>query len=183
MATINPNPPLSASLKGWDFKPWWTPHDMLDLGILAGSALSGMWLGKVILQQFPKELTAGIEPIKFGQLAENNGLTNYFAVKVDQVQRALEMPGDYKRLHKDWFHWYTSYYYGKTTKDGSDYHRIRQWLTEINVNWFYIETTAYTGGTNRYTDLTFLPERRQALLQWAWNPIINPADYGLKINF
>jgi hypothetical protein len=185
MANINPNPPLAVVSKYSPFKPWYTPHDMLDLGILAGTALAGTWLGKVIIQQFPKELTQGIDPRKFGQLTPNNGETNYFGLKIDQVQRTVGgLSLDDKRFHSSWFHWYASYYYGKTKNfDMVDDSRMRQWQTEINVNWFYIETVDYNGGGDRYTDLNFLPERRQALLQWSWNPIKNPADYGLKINF
>lgn len=170
---------------GQQFEPFYSPKDMLILGVYGGNfwykmAQRNSWLLKTDLFSGPR----GLDPILFnGPLYDE--ADNYFGVAGLENKRTYGMSAQQKRLHpKGWFEWYCNYYYGQLSH--ADTARIRQWQYEINVQWSYIDgatPTEYTGSGNRATDLTFLPERRQRLLEFGWDPTRNPADYNLTIKF
>lgn len=184
--STDPQLPILRKASTKDFAPFYTPNDMLDLGVFGGSFFSPNRAKKIIenvlgYEQF-MDLTMGINISKF-QSGEYDPTQNYFPNQaLSFTDRWFGMPADQKRKHKyGWFHWYVLFYYGEQSV--ADAPRVMQWKKAINVNWFYIASTPYTGEGNRNTDLTFLPTRRQRLLELGWDPTVDPATKGLKMNF
>lgn len=183
MSTTIPagTPPLSLITESRLFMPFYSPQDMLKMGVYggaffgAGNALSLLpMLGSVITN----DLFKGVPQDKY----LNNTYdptANYFNLTLPKSDRSFTMPVYLKRMHTyGWFEWYVRYYYGERNK--ADTWRIRQWQHSISVDWYYIETT---GGPSKYADLTFLQTRRQKLLEKGWDPTIPPAQYNLKVKF
>jgi hypothetical protein len=163
------------------FRPFYSPQDMLNLGVFGGSFFGPDRAMKLIPKFTQFMLFSGV-PISSYALAIYNQGINYFNVSLDPMNRTFSMPIGLKRMHPfGWFEWYCKYFYGEESK--ADEHRIKQWVMSINQHWFYIATSAYTGVGNRFTDLTFLPPRRQALLEFGWDPTIDPATWGFQYKF
>lgn len=151
---------------------------MLNLGVYGGS-----YFGRnlIILNDLPQSSFIGISPNKYKNWDYNQAI-NYFNVTPFRTDRTFDMPSDLKQLHKlGWFEWYISFYYGLSTPADKD--RMQQWLVQINTDWFYIKNSAYSGSGDRITDLTFLPQRRQRLLEFAADPTIDPSTYGCSYKF
>lgn len=176
------DPPLTLMVESGQFRPFYSPKDMLILGIFGGTYFgkNNAW------PLYPEFKAKGL----FDGLGQNLYLNLVFDVEQNNFQvdpgksnRTFNMPLPLKRFHPHgWFQWYLQFYYGE--KSPADVHRIRQWAYAINIEWAYIaELSPYAGSGNRKTDLTFLPERRQRLLEKGWDPTKDPGDYGLRIKF
>lgn len=176
------DPPLSLVVESGQFKPFYSPREMLVLGVFGGAFFGNKNAWTVGIQLRQTGIFTGLLPSLF-QNSTFDVEQNNFGVAPGISDRSFGMPTEKKRLHKyGWFQWYCQYYYGQ--KSPADVHRILQWAYAINVEWAYIsELAPYTGGGNRETDLTFLPERRQRLLEKAWDPTRDPGDFGLRVKF
>lgn len=178
------DPPLSLLVESGQFKPFYSPNDMLTLGVFGGSfwyriPQRDAWLFK------STDFSFGVSLNLYSSVIYDNAV-NYFGVDgFLGNDRTFGLPPNQKRLHpKGWFEWYCNYYYGQ--KSTADAGRIRQWAYAINVEWSYIDgatPTPYMGSGNRATDLNFLQERRQRLLEMGWDPVKDPKDYQLQIKF
>lgn len=164
----------------FEFKPFYTPNEMLKMGIYGGSYFGRArnYLDdpplKYIFQGVPNQNYIGWD---------YNQAINYFAVTPERLERGLNIPSALKQKHPlGWFQWYMSYYSGRTNRS-LDAWRINQWLENINTDWYYIANDTYSGGGSRFTDLTFKKDRRQRMLEFGVDPTIDPVSYGCGFEF
>lgn len=175
MATIPSS--LTAPLKmgAADFKPWYTPKEMIELGVYGGI----YFYQAAHKEGIPPEFFTSLPSAKWGKENYNSAI-NYFNVIALQRNRELQhVPAGYKARHAGWFHWYTQWSHGTASDTYINDFRIKQWKSEILTFSYYIENTTYSGGLTRYTDPAFLPEYKQHMLQFAWDPTRKPQDYGV----
>lgn len=165
------------------FRPWYTPNDMLSLGVYGGAFFFGKSKWK-ILSELPQDIIKGVPEDKYANYQYSNA-KNYFEVEPSggaKSDRTFSMPPNTKGIHPfGWFEWYCRYYYGSVS--AADIWRVKQWQMAINQHWFYIINGVYNGEGNKITDLAFLPERRQKLLELGVDPTILPAAYQCTYQF
>jgi hypothetical protein len=154
---------------GLDFRPFYTPAAMLNLGIKGGQfghANKSLALG------ISDELTQLFKGTQKWLMDDYDATRNYFNVVNRQSERSLGVGYIYKAKHPlGWFEWYCRFYYGETSP--ADIMRVSQWVVGINTAWFYIATDPA-----RLTDTDWQLLRRQQLLEWAVDPTLDPASYG-----
>lgn len=133
-----------------DFKPYFTPAQMLAMGVFEGKYLNSCtdeypreWFEKAVLSDVPDEKL------------------NYFRLK-------SRLPTSWwreKGLINDqdprgWFEWYCRFWMGRRTDD--DARQIKRWKQIARHS-----AQVKKGGRG---DLTKRARQRQTLLQWSWNP-------------
>jgi hypothetical protein len=138
-----------------DFKPELTPIQMLAMGVFEGKYMTDCW------EEFPEEWFehAILSPEK------SNPLYNYFGVKsrlsLSEWRRRGWIVGPDVR---GWFQWYCRYYYGRRLPEADEI-QIKRWrsfrrhLAQVEKNCMPLDVACRT-------------RQRQALLQWAYNPVI-----------
>ncbi len=138
-----------------DFKPELTPIQMLDMGVFEGKYMTDCW------EEFPERwfYHAILSPER------SNPLYNYFGVKsrlsLSEWRRRGWIIGPDVR---GWFQWYCRYYYGRRLPE-IDEVQIKRWrsfrrhLAQVEKNCMPF-------------DVGCRARQRQALLQWAYNPVI-----------
>lgn len=160
------------------FRPWYTPKEMLLLGVFGGSFFTDR---RALMKTLSWDLITDVPVAKLIS-GPYDPAQNYFNVTLELMDRTFEMPMTMKRLHPNgWFEWYCRFYYGEQSPADPD--RIRQWLMSVNQHWFYITNGTYNGDGNINTDVTFLPERRQRLLELGVDPTIPPSVYNCFYKF
>ena len=137
-----------------DFKPELTPQQMLEMGVFEGHYLNDCQ------NEFP--------PIWF----ENARLSfdkpdeqvNYFHIKSRQPLQEWQRKGWIIDPDvRGWFQWYCRYYIGRRLPE-IDAWQIKRWKA-FKRHKAQVEKNCLIG------DLSCRPRQRQALLQWAYNPI------------
>ena len=137
-----------------DFKPCFTPKEMLAHGVFEGKYLNDC-RGGISGQLVPRRET---------ERSAGSLKVNRFGVKSRQPLRGLAgtragFIGDDPR---GWFQWYCRYYLGR--RDSVvDSIQIRRWKG-IARHAAQVRKNCPSG------DLACRPRQRQALLQWAWPP-------------
>ncbi len=137
-----------------DFKPEFTPKQMLEAGVFEGKYLNDC------RDEFPKSW------FKKAKLSDNpDPSLNYFKIKSRQSL------GEWRRKGwiiepdpRGWFQWYCRYYQGRRIED-VDRTQIKRWKSFAR-HAGQIRTNCKPG------DLTCRPRQRQALLQWSHDAFI-----------
>ncbi len=137
-----------------DFKPFYTPSKMLEMGIFEGKYCNDC------TNEFPK---SWFKNAKISDTPEIN--INYFKIKSRQSLRFWKDKGwIYGPDPRGWFQWYCRYYFGRRLPD-IDLLQIKRWRS-FTRHAGQIKANCKSG------DITCRPRQRQALLQWSYNPLI-----------
>lgn len=142
--------------RGFDpgFTPALTPPQMLEMGVFEGKYLNDCrdefpseWYGSARLSDRPDP---GI---------------NFFGVKSRQPLSVWRDKGwIFGPDPRGWFQWYCRYFLGRRLPD-TDARQIKRWRA-FSRHAGQIRANCMTG------DLSCRPRQRQALLQWAYDPMI-----------
>lgn len=148
-----------------DFNPYYTPEEMLCLGIMEGKYINDCIL------EFPKEWF--LNAIKKNKLSPEypNPNINLFKVKSRQSLHIWKdkqwIIGQDKR---GWIQWYFRYYLGRRDKKVDDIQKKR-WRAIIRHSAQIIKNKP-DNIKNKKDKMTHRPKQRQTLLQWSHNPWI-----------
>ncbi len=137
------------------FKPFFTPKQMLELGVFEGKYLNDC------KNEFPKDwfINAKLSPLK----PDIN--CNYFKIKSRQSLTVWKQKGWIIEPDiRGWFQWYCRYYMGRRIPK-IDIIQINRWRS-FKRHQSQIEKNCFP------YDFSCRQKQRQALLQWAYNPFI-----------
>jgi len=135
-----------------DFKPDFTPQEMLELGVFGGKYMTDC------TQEFPKTWfkKAKLSPEK------KNPKLNYFGVDASQSLSEWQKKGwIWKHDPRGWFQWYCRYYMGRRIPL-EDERQIKRWKA-------YRRHLAQVSKNCRPGDIVCRSRQRQSLLHWAYN--------------
>lgn len=136
-----------------DFKPHFTPIEMLQMGVFEGKYLNDC------VGEYPREF---YEAAKVS-LHRSDESVNYFGEKSRQPTSIWNENGWINEQDpRGWFEWYCRYYLGRRTDD--DLRQIKRWKA--------FARHAGQIKANCPGDLSKRRKQRQALLQWSYNPFI-----------
>jgi len=142
-----------------DFKPYFTPKQMIELGIFEGKYLNDCIL------EFPKDWF--FKPILNGKLSPEypNPSVNYFKIKsrlsLQEWKNRKWIPCHEKDKDiRGWFQWYCRYWIGRRIPE-VDNIQIGRWK-KFKRHYVQVEKNAKNQICSRQ-------RQRQALLQWSWN--------------
>lgn len=136
-----------------DFKPEYTPKEMLELGVFGGKYMTDCQ------DEFP---ASWFKKARLNPLFHDPEI-NYFGVNASQSLSVWRSKGwIYHEDPRGWFQWYCRYYMGRRCDD--DERQIKRWramrrhLTQVKRNC-------------REGDTSCRRKQRQALLHWAYDSI------------
>ena len=136
------------------FTPELTPQQMLEMGVFEGHYLTDC------TNEFPR---AWFEKARINNERADISL-NYFHVKSRLSLQEWQNKGWIIDPDiRGWFQWYCRYYYGRRLED-IDKIQIKRWQA-FKRHKAQILKNCYIG------DIDCRPRQRQALLQWAYNPL------------
>lgn len=134
-----------------DFKPDWTPRQMLKMGVFGGKYLTDC------TDEFPRSWFAHA---RLCPERHDPGL-NYFGVNASLPLSLWRKKGwIYHEDPRGWFPWYCRYYLGRRCPD--DERQIRRWKA-MKRHIAQIRNNCPAG------DVHCRPRQRQALLNWAYD--------------
>lgn len=135
-----------------DFKPAYTPIEMLKMGVFEGKYLNNRQ------GEFPLEW---YEESKNKRSLIADPKLNYFGVKSRMSLEEWEQNGWlYGEGNIGWFYWYCQYYIGRRTK--YDDIQINRWK-KFKRHYIQLKKAVESGNDNKRL------KQRQALLQWSWD--------------
>ncbi len=137
-----------------DFQPFFSPQEMLEMGVFEGKYCNDC------AGELP---AAWFENAKISGIADEN--LNYFGLKSRQPLSVWRQKGwIYGPDVRGWFQWYCRYYLGRRLPE-IDAIQIRRWRA-FSRHAGQIRANCAPG------DIFCRPRQRQALLQWAYDPLI-----------
>lgn len=144
-----------------DFKPYYTPAQMLKMGVFEGKYLNDCY------NEYPKQWFDGAKK----RLRPNSGpdpRVNYFGVKSrlslnEWWERGWIPQNKDDRDFRGWFEWYCRYYIGRR-QPSVDLIQIKRWKS-YKRHYSQVEK-------NAKGDLSKRRKQRQGLLQWSWKATI-----------
>tara|TARA_B100001996_G_scaffold379629_1_gene365688 strand:- start:342 stop:869 length:528 start_codon:yes stop_codon:yes gene_type:complete len=139
-----------------------SPKEMLKRGVFSGKMIQDC------RDEFPKSWFAQAKLAGIGNAPDHK--LNEFKVKSRQSLKKWQNKGwIYGNDVRGWFQWYCRYYQGRRDPNVDEL-QINRWLA------FKRHTGALIKASKkecRKGDPTLQPKRRQALLQWAYDPYID----------
>jgi hypothetical protein len=141
-----------------EFKPELSPSEMLNMGIFEGKYLNDC------VSEFPKEWFS--KAFKLGKLSKDKSdpMINFFKIKSRQPLSVWKQKGwIYGNDVRGWFQWYCRFYIGRRDPN-VDPLQIKRWKSFKRHKGQILKNC-------KPKDLSCRPKQRQALLQWAYNPI------------
>jgi hypothetical protein len=175
-----------------DFNPYYTPAEMLELGVFEGKYMNDYINEKVKYYSpghFPFSMFEGA--IKKVSLAVSKRLGagydsitpdtfyNYFKIKSRQSLQDWQANGwIVKPDTRGWFEWYCNYFYGRRIPE-VDAHQIKRWKAFVR---HYAQVKKHMEVCTHKTVGECRAKQRQGLLQWAWDPFVGftPNDEGKR---
>lgn len=140
-----------------EFKPELTPKKMLEMGVFEGKYMTDT------RSEFPRDWFTKAKMVKTGEPPDPS--LNYFGIKSRQsLQEWKRKKWIIEPDERGWFQWYCRYYMGRRLPE-IDKIQIKRWKA-FRRHKGQIEKNCAKG------DLECRPRQRQALLQWAYNPLI-----------
>ena len=137
-----------------EFKPHLTPQQMLEMGVFEGKYCNDC------RDEFPPDWFANAK-----LSAAPDPDVNYFGVKSRQPLGVWRDKGwIYGPDPRGWFQWYCRYYLGRRLPE-VDQIQIKRWKA-FSRHAGQIKANCMPG------DIFCRPRQRQALLQWAYDPLI-----------
>jgi hypothetical protein len=134
-----------------EFKPDFTPKQMLELGVFGGKYLNSA------KAEYPKEWFV---KAKMSDVSEPK--LNYFRVSASQPLAEWRRKGWISEYDpRGWFEWYCRYYMGRRIAD-EDKRQIKRWKA-MKRHLSQIANNCRSG------DTLCRPRQRQALLHWAYD--------------
>jgi hypothetical protein len=142
-----------------DFKPYYTPQQMLVMGIFEGKYMND---GE---EEFPKEWYIAAKKRNKLSPGKADPSKNYFKIKsrlsLNEWRKRGWVPINKKDKDiRGWFQWYCRYWIGRRIPD-VDTIQIKRWKAFVR---HYAQVKKNANG-----NLKKSPKQRQALLQWSWN--------------
>ena len=137
-----------------DFQPFFSPKEMLSMGVFEGKYLNDC------TAEFPAHWYEG------AKLSDTPDISmNYFNIKSRQpLSHWREKGWIIGPDPRGWFQWYCRYYLGRRLPE-IDKQQIKRWRAFARHRG-QIKANCYPG------DIFCRPRQRQALLQWAYDPLI-----------
>ena len=136
------------------FKPFFTPRQMLEMGVFEGKYCNDC------RSEFP---AGWFENAKLSDVPDP--AINYFGVKSRQPLSVWREKGWIIGPDpRGWFQWYCRYFLGRRIAD-VDAHQIKRWKA-FSRHAGQVRANCEPG------DVFCRPRQRQALLQWAYDPLI-----------
>jgi hypothetical protein len=140
-----------------EFKPELTPKEMLKMGVFEGKYMTDT------RSEFPLDWFTKAKMVKTGDPPDIS--LNYFGIKSRQsLQEWKRKKWIIEPDERGWFQWYCRYYLGRRIPE-VDVIQIKRWKA-FRRHKGQIEKNCRPG------DVKCRPRQRQALLQWAYNPLI-----------
>ena len=137
-----------------DFKPYYTPAEMLQMGIFEGKYCTDC------KDEFPD---TWFENAKLSNIPNID--LNYFKIKSRQpLSFWIEKGWIYGPDPRGWFQWYCRYYLGRRLPR-IDSVQIKRWRA-------FARHSGQIRANCEPEDIFCRPRQRQALLQWSYNPLI-----------
>lgn len=137
-----------------DFRPHYTPKEMLALGVFEGKYINDC------RDEFPASWYA-----KAKISDEADPALNYFEVKSRQSLSVWREKGwIYGPDPRGWFQWYCRYYRGRRVAE-IDAIQIKRWKA-------FARHAGHIRANCEPGDIFCRPRQRQGLLQWAYDPFI-----------
>ena len=137
-----------------NFRPFFSPQQMLEMGVFEGKYCNDC------TNEFPSRW---FENAKTSDTPDQE--INYFGVKSRQPLKHWRQKGwIFGPDPRGWFQWYCRYYLGRRLLE-TDAIQIKRWRG-FSRHAGQIRANCYPG------DLFCRPRQRQALLQWAYDPMI-----------
>lgn len=147
---------LGNSIQYPDFKPAYSPKQMLNMGVFEGKYCNDQ------IYEYPREWYKNID--KFSPEFSDRSV-NFFKIKSRQSLQKWRSnnwipcsPNDNDT--RGWFEWYCRYWLGRRQSD-VDFIQIKRWKSFAR---HYAQVKKHALG-----DITKRTKQRQALLQWSWS--------------
>ncbi len=139
---------------GTGFTPCFSPKEMLEMGVFEGKYCNDCQ------EEFPADW---FENAKIGAYSDPS--LNYFGIKSRQpLSYWLEKGWIYGPDPRGWFQWYCRYYLGRRIP-GVDAHQIKRWRS-------FARHAGQIRANCEPGDIFCRRKQRQAMLQWAYDPLI-----------
>ena len=137
-----------------NFKPFYTPKEMLEMGVFEGKYCNDC------TDEFPEDW------FENASISDKPDISvNYFGIKSRQPLSVWREKGwIYGPDPRGWFQWYCRYYMGRRLPF-IDETQIKRWRA-FSRHAGQIKANCVPG------DIFCRPRQRQALLQWAYDPLI-----------